>query len=304
MVAAPVSGETLRLAHAGEGSLDVLWGSLTLLTYAYAVPTPRHESPKPYLHPIRTLAGDVVTGFRPKDHVWHKGIQMTAPNLSGQNFWGGGSYVHGSGYVDLPNNGTMEHVEWEQLEEGDGGVRLVERLTWRTAEDEPWIDERRSVEVGAVDSDAGCYRVSFGFRLRSLAAHDLVFSSPAIEGRAEAGYGGLFWRGPDSFVDGRVMVAGGVEGSDAMGARAPWLAFTGRHENGRASTLVFVDDEASARHPIPWFVRGVPIACVSFAFAFSERLTLAPGEEVALLHHLVVATGELDRADVERLLAG
>ncbi|MFI6290470.1 DUF6807 family protein [Nonomuraea sp. NPDC050790] len=26
----------------------------------------------------RTLDGDVVTGYRPHDHRWHKGLQMTA----------------------------------------------------------------------------------------------------------------------------------------------------------------------------------------------------------------------------------
>lgn len=166
--------------------------------------------------------------------------------------------------------------------------------------------DRRATEDrrGAVDADSRSYRVSFAFRLGNVAAHDLVFSSPAVEGRADAGYGGLFWRGPDSFVDGRVLAAGGLEGTEAMGARAPWLAYTGSHDSGRASTLVFVDDEASARYPTAWFVRSSPIACVSFGFAFREPLTLAPREELALRHHVVVASGALDRAEIERLAAG
>ncbi|MCU1566417.1 MAG: oxidoreductase, partial [Pseudarthrobacter sp.] len=32
------------------------------------------SSPRPYLHPVRTLAGTVVTDHQPLDHVWHLGV--------------------------------------------------------------------------------------------------------------------------------------------------------------------------------------------------------------------------------------
>ena len=293
----------LRLVGAGDERVEAFWGSLPLFTYVYRVAAPRSESPKPYLHPVRTLSGDVVTAFRPEDHVWHKGVQMTAPNLSGQNFWGGGTYVHGSGYVDLPNNGTMEHVEWEAVETDGTAARMVERLTWRTAAGEAWIDERRTIEVPRVDAAAGVYQLSFAFQLRNVASQDLVFASPAIEGRPDAGYGGLFWRGPDSFVGGRTIAGGGLEGADVMGSRAEWLAFTGLHDGGGASTLIFVDGRTNPRYPTEWFVRTSPIACVSPAFAFSERLTLPAAGELTLRHALVVVAGDVGRAEVERLVA-
>jgi len=298
-----MTSDRLRLVGSGDERVEVLWGRLPLFTYVYRVAAPRSESPKPYLHPIRTLSGDVITAFRPDDHVWHKGVQMTAPNLSGQNFWGGGTYVHGSGYVDLPNNGTMEHVEWEAFETDGTAARLVERLTWRTAAGEAWIDERRTIEVPRVDAAAGVYQLSFTCQLRNVASNDLVFASPAIEGRPDAGYGGLFWRGPDSFVGGRAMAAGGLEGADVMGSRAQWLAFTGHHEGGGVSTLIFIDDRMNPRYPTEWFVRTSPIACVSPAFAFSERLTLPPADELTLRHALVVVADDVGRADVERLVA-
>ncbi|MBA2294231.1 MAG: PmoA family protein [Actinobacteria bacterium] len=298
-----MTSERLLLADTADECVEVLWGQLPLFTYVYRVDAPRSESPKPYLHPVRTLSGDVITGFRPEDHVWHKGVQMTAPNLSGQNFWGGGTYVHGSGYVDLPNNGTMEHVEWKELETDGTAARLVERLTWRTAAGEVWIEERRTIEVPRVDSSAGVYQLSFTFQLRNLASHDLVFASPAIEGRPDAGYGGLFWRGPDSFVGGRIIAAGGLGGTDIMGSRAQWLAFTGCHDSGSLSTLIFIDDTTNLRYPTEWFVRTSPIACVSPALAFSERLTLPAADELTFRHALVVAAGDVGRADIERLVA-
>lgn len=53
-------------------------GDVELFRYVVKPAATAFEGPKPYLHPVRTLAGDVVTAYRPNDHRWHKGIQMTA----------------------------------------------------------------------------------------------------------------------------------------------------------------------------------------------------------------------------------
>ena len=45
-----------------------------LFRYVYRPDDPPLESPRPYLHPVRTLGGEVVTDCRPADHPWHKGI--------------------------------------------------------------------------------------------------------------------------------------------------------------------------------------------------------------------------------------
>ena len=56
------------------------------------------------------MAGDVVSLFRPHDHVWHKGIAWALPVVGDENFWGGPTYVHGRFYVQLPNNGVQGHA--------------------------------------------------------------------------------------------------------------------------------------------------------------------------------------------------
>ena len=88
---------------------------ITLFEYVYRPGGAAFEGPKPYLHPVRTLADEVVTTFRPHDHRWHKGIQMTIAHLSGQNFWGGNTYVHGKGYLPTPEVGRMDHRGWHHL---------------------------------------------------------------------------------------------------------------------------------------------------------------------------------------------
>lgn len=270
--------------------------------YVFRPDTPPYESPKPYLHPLRTLAGEVVTLLRPHDHVWHRGIQMTATSLSGSNFWGGATYVHGSGYVDLHDQGPMLHKAWDHV--GAEGSRAVmrERLDWVSERDELLLAERREIQFADVDPETSSYRLRVAMALRNVSERTLEFSSPTVAGRPDAGYGGLFWRGPRSFTGGSVLTADGIDdAAAAMGSTSPWLAFTGRHDgSGRSSTLVFVDHRDNPRYPTKWFVRSEPFACVSFAFMFDEVLALPAAATLRLTYDVIVADGALGADDIFR----
>ena len=102
-----VARVSLAVHDDGDGAITVRAGDVELFRYVY-IPDdcPQLESPKPYLHPIRTRAGHLVSLFRPHDHVWHKGIAWSLPWSVSENFWGGPTYVHGQFYVQLPNDGS------------------------------------------------------------------------------------------------------------------------------------------------------------------------------------------------------
>lgn len=282
--------------------LAVLAEDLELLRYAYRPETDPFESPKPYLHPVRTLAGDVVTGYRPHDHRWHKGIQMTASHLSGENFWGGGSYVRGEGYLDLPNVGSMRHRGFTELIDSGDRISLVELLDWHTQTGARWVEERRSIIVGDVVD--GSWSLDFATSLHNVRGEPLSFGSPATNGREQAGYTGLFWRGPRAFTGGTVLAAGGQGGPEMMGRRARWLAYVGRHDEvDRASTLLFVDGPDNQSAPTHWFVRNEPFPAVNPSFAFHQEVTLHAGETLDLRYRLVVADAAWDRSRLESYLA-
>ncbi|GAA4618793.1 PmoA family protein [Actinoallomurus liliacearum] len=277
----------MRIEHLGDHTLAVHERDVELFRYVYRPTTPAFEGPKPYLHPVRTLAGDVVTAYRPHDHRWHKGVQLTASHLSGENFWGGGSYVRDQGYVDLPNVGVMRH---EEFTEADGG-RIAERLTWHTQAGEHWVDEGRELAVRDVTGDS--WALEFATALTNVRGEALVFGSPTTNGRPAAGYSGLFWRGPRAFTDGDVIAADGQGGPELMGRPAAWLAYVGRHDEvDRASTLMFFDDPGFGSD---WFVRTTPFPAVNPSLAFAEEFALPPGETLRLRYRIVVADGAWDR---------
>jgi hypothetical protein len=266
-------------------------GDVELFTYVHRPSTPAFEGPKPYLHPVRTLAGDVVTAFRPHDHRWHKGVQMTATDVSGENFWGGNTYLRDQGYVALPNVGSMRHDEFTSTDSG-----FEETLSWFTEAGENWVRESRSLTVRDVEDDA--WTLEFATTLTNLRSEPLVFGSPTTNGRELAGYTGFFWRGPRSFTEGTVIAADGGSGQEMMGKAARWLAFVGQHDEvDRSSTLLFIDHpENKNTH---WFVRSTPFAAVNPSFAFFDTVEVAAGESLSLRYRLVVATGEWDREHLE-----
>jgi len=223
----------LAIADRAGRALDVRCGDTLLATYVYAPDDPAVESPRPYFHPVRTLAGDEISLYRPHDHVWHKGIAWSLPNVSlpnvgTENFWGGPTYTRGRGYEQLPNNGTIAHRAFEWMTVTADRTEIGERLDWITAGGDVWFDETRSFAVALVDATA--WVLTFATRMTNVSAYPIMIGSPTTEGRDNAGYGGLFWRGPRSFSGGTVYAPGLAGGDELMGIRADWLGFAGRHE--------------------------------------------------------------------------
>jgi hypothetical protein len=298
---------TLSLTHVHDDRITVAHRPTGTELFAYVYrPEAAWEAPKPYLHPIRTLGGGLVTDYRPNDHRWHKGLQLTASHLSGQNLWGGNTYVHGEGYVALPERiGSMAHTGFDQVSAGPDGVVIAERLTWHPYDGSLWAQEERRIEVRA-DTEGGSWTLTWSSAVTNRRAEPLRFGSPTTAGRPEAGYTGLFWRGPRAFRGGHAFTAGADSTErDLMGEQAPWLAYSGEHDgrDGHA-TVVFEhapgNDHAGDKgtHPAHWFVRTDPFAAVAPSFAFHEELVLDPGEVLARAYRVHVADGAWDAAAV------
>ncbi|MEV5879537.1 PmoA family protein [Streptomyces sp. NPDC052101] len=300
----------LRLVHAHGDRITVRApaAGVELLAYVYRREA-AWEAPRPYLHPIRTLSGAVVTDYRPHDHRWHKGLSLTASHLSGANLWGGNTYVHGQGYLALPERvGSMRHTGFDEVTAAGDRVVIAERLTWHPYDGELWAEEERRIEVHDVAPDSGSWALTWTSAVTNRRAEPLRFGSPTTAGRELAGYTGLFWRGPRAFRAGRILGPQG-EGPELMGTRAPWLAYSGEHDgvDGHA-TLVFAhapeNDHSGAggTHPAHWFVRDEPFAAVAPSWSFFEELELAPGATLRRRYRVVVADGAWRRGDVVKYL--
>lgn len=281
-----------------------------LVRYVYRPTDVQLESPRPYFHPLRTVGGDLVSLFRPHDHVWHKGIAWSLPNVGPHNFWGGPTYVRGQEYVQLDNDGSMVHEGFTAEHADDDGVTVTESLVWVTQAGERVVKEVRTFSVTLADAastEAGgtaahpAWVLTFQTTMTNISSTALPIGSPTTNGRENAGYGGLFWRGPRSFTGGTILAPGFAGGEEIRGQRAPWVGFTGTHdETARQSTLVMVDSSDNPRGPSSpgldpeWFARNEWFACVCAAPAFSEEIPFAPEESLTFRYAVVVADGGAD----------
>ncbi|WP_432488342.1 DUF6807 domain-containing protein [Kineococcus sp. SYSU DK018] len=297
----------LALDATTPGRTVVRAGDVDIATYVHDGDFPANESRKPYLHPLRTLDGAVVTAYRPHDHRWHKGLQMTASHVSGQNFWGGGTYVHGEGYVPKDNVGQMRHDGFDTARSSGGTVELVERLTWISSGGQEWAREVRSHRFGSVDPARGTWTLDFDTEITCTRGEPLELGSPTTHGRPSAGYTGYFWRGPRGWTGGTITTPD-REGEDAMGTLSAWLAYSSPHDevDGGGTLLVLAGSASTTSNPevpLTWFVRHAPFPAIAPSFAFHDEVVLADGESLRLRHRVVVGDRIWGREEIEEVAA-
>lgn len=258
------------------------------------------SSPRPYLHPVRTLAGTVVTDHQPLDHVWHLGVGVALQDVDGVNFWGGRTYTREAGeYIWRPDHGSIAVTAAEETGSGPAG-RLQERLTWNGPDGGAVLFEERTWSWSRVSDRA--WSLSLDFALSPAGNKPVSLGSPGSNGRVEGGYGGFFWRLPEC-GGARVWSPEGAGEAGVHGTVTRWLAWTGTFtkEAGGAgeATLVFVAPETSTD---PWFVRVDGYPGVGQSLAWDKPVIAAPGNPVRRSITVFVADGILDTADIEALL--
>ncbi|MFI6791723.1 PmoA family protein [Nonomuraea sp. NPDC050383] len=296
----------LQITDEHDRSLRLTAGGVELFRYVYGPWDARLESPRPYFHPLRTLSGRTVSLYRPWDHVWHKGIAWSLPNVGAQNFWGGPTYYRDRGYAQEDNNGSTVHTGFTSIETavetGQDRVTVGETLDWVASTGDTWFTERRAF-AATVDEAQGTWTLAYATAFTNVSGATVPIGSPTTEGRPNAGYGGLFWRGPRSFSGGRVYMDGRTGGDEMMGERGGWLAYAGDHdETGGSSTLVFTDDTpGTGEEPVRWFVRTGVFACVCPAPFFDTVRPVEPGQSLSFRHTVTFADGDTGPGGAESL---
>ncbi len=250
------------------------------------------SGPRPFLHPVRTLGGVIVTDAHPADHDWHLGASVALQDVNGVNFWGGGTFVRGQGYRWLDDHGRIVTTALTTTDDGfasaadwltpSGAALLTERTRWSFA---PSGDPR-----------AWAFRTSTALTASGPAVE---LGSPGTNGRVGGGYGGFAWRFPEA-SDVEVRTAD-ASGEDAVhGTVSAWIAFSARFPDGEATIVLAPDDARTAQDP--WFVRVAAYPGIGSALAWEHPIRLDAGASVALSLRGLVADGRLTDAEIAALL--
>ncbi|MBM2621003.1 PmoA family protein [Actinoplanes sp. LDG1-06] len=228
-------------------------GDVEVATYVVDPPLDIRLAPRPYLHPVRTLGGTVVTDELCFDHPWHLGASVTLADVNGWNFWGGRTYVRDEGYTWLDDHGSIRHDSWQP---DPGG--LTETLLWRDGDSRTQLTEHRRIAAAPA---LGGWELSFRYALTAPPTREVSLGSPATNGRTGgAGYGGFFWRCP-----GGRAVADQPHGSTAS-------AVTLTVDDRYALTFRGLADDDR------WFIRTDDYIGVCAALAWEKPLIIPAGE--------------------------
>ncbi len=291
----------LRLIHVVNEVVQVRYGDVTVLEYHYQPDVPLEESPKPYIHPLATPQGDVLSLYRPHDHPWHHGLYFGWASVNGVNLWGGASYVRGQGYVNRHDHGAMIHEGWDRLAVDEVGVRMEERILWRDVEARPMARERRMLVVYHPQSDDSLLLTLQAEVQAEPEQAPLCFSSPMIEGRPDpSGYSGLTLRLPRSMTGGEVFNSEGSTGDAVMGQRARWVCYTGGLDGScKVCSVAIFDHPGNPRHPVHFFVRSVPYGVLNPALCWDEVYVLEANQGLHLTYGVWVHVGKAEAAQVQ-----
>ncbi|HND61220.1 MAG TPA: PmoA family protein [Opitutaceae bacterium] len=279
---------TLRLDHETGRAVRLCWGDALLARYVYAPEVELKESPKPYFHPLNSLAGDTLTNFRPNDHPWHHGLCFTLNQVSGANFWGGPTCLRPDGYKWRDDHGVQQHVAWTRLEAAGATATLAHTLEWRRLA-ETLLRETRTLGV-TVDAAARTWALHWQGRITNVSGRTLKLGNPhSGGGLAGSHYTGLQFRGARELLDDhldptiKVVAEGGLEGIPAVhGAAARWMEWHGQLDGTLHRVIIRFENHPG---PLHWFVRrNYPLAALPVQF--DQELPLAPGAELVIDHTL------------------
>lgn len=268
-------------------AVDLSVAGALLARYERRPVMPDVYSPRPYLHPLFTLSGAVLTDAGAAVHRHQHGISVALPDVDGVSYWGGRTYLEDRGPTLLANHGTQMSVELIT-----SGEQMDERLIWHGPDGARQLSERRHLSSSIREDRTGWEL----FWRSALTAddHDVLITSPAETGRPDARYGGIFWRFP--MVEKVRIVTADGEGS-AHGSRSPWMALINADE-ARPWTVVLRQHGPA---PVPWHVRNDDYLAVCPAIAWDAPVRIAQGESLEIGLDAVVLDEALRADDIREI---
>lgn len=235
-------------------------------------------APKPYIHPLRSPGGRLLTRAGSPRHPWHRGLWFAVKWVDGDNFW-----------EEQPPYGVQRHdgddprapVRWVRP---DGTVALVEDRSVT------------AVDLGRTDAWAIDWVSSL------TPGGDRAVLLDRTPYTTWGGYGGLTFRGAGDWAGTRLLIDGAGEHRRPEGIPGRWCDLSGADAG-----VTLLDHPANPRHPVTWYgatrsrIYGDDWAnYCNAAFLFGAPWVLEPGTRLTLRYRVVIHDGPWDAARCDR----
>ena len=259
------------------------------------------EAKKPFLHPLRSASGKIVTRVWPmeekdgeaKDHVHHQGLWFTHGDVNGLDFWANHPTQKSDkkGIVTLNKLGALK-----------GGKKLglvAASFDWKDPKGEVVLTEDRLMTF---HSDPNLRIIDFDIKLTGKVA--------AKFGDTKEGFFALRLTAPlDARHSGKMTSAEGAVGEKKVwGKRSPWVDYAGELE-GEKLGVTIMDHPGNLKHPTYWHSRDYGLFAAN---VFGEHdfyndksrdgsVTLEPGKSWRFRYRLVIHPGDAASAGIAKM---
>lgn len=257
---------------------------------------PGAEFDKPFLYPIRTPAGHVLSrGFpispvegESNDHGWHRGFFYGHGIINGQDFWRELGHEKASRLVSAPHSisnarGVLSFASDMVIPSGATIGKIAQQYT--------------------INAESTMYAMEVSITIEANRGQPLVFG--------DTDDGGFAFRLSDSFREdrgARLSNSEGLTGTAKMwGQPARWVHYEADLPTGSAGVAV-LDHPSNLRHPTRWHARGYSL-CAANPFALRSftkdqssdgSFTITAGKSLRLRYLVLIHDGALPAKAVEQ----
>ena len=277
-----------------EGPLELNHGESPVFRYnTRPVRDPDHpeanQSRDAYIHPAFSPSGAVVTGdYSRESHPHHRGffLAYTKTEVGGlhPDFW---NIQDGSGKIVFERLGDAiagpvtarfsAFHRWRATDQG-GNAREVLRERW---------------DVEAIEIPGAPYW------LIDLVSTQRATDAPLI--LPPYRYGGMAYRGPDSFFPKGVLdvlTSAGLGRVDGDQRPARWVDLTGPVVEGHYAGAALLDHPGNLHHPTPARIHPTTLPFVCFVPSHDEAVTIGPESPTIFRYRILIHDGHPD-ADLD-----
>jgi hypothetical protein len=270
------------------------------------------ETHKPYLAPLRSAAGIVVTRAYPmdanvagesKDHPHHRGLWFTHGDVNGYDFWGNEPEQKGAG----KGKGDVVLLKVNKVSGGKSSGTIDASFEWRAGGQALLLESRKMTfysdpKLRIIDFDATLspdVKVTFGDTKEGMFA---IRVAAPLEGQQPKGIDAPKRTGK------LVNAQGKIGEKNVWGKKSEWADMSGEID-GQPVGIAIMDHPNNPRHPPYWHARDYGLFAVNI---FGQHdfendkgrdgsLTIQPGQPLRFRYRVIIHPGDANTAHIRDL---
>ena len=262
---------------------------------------PAHDGNKPYLWPLRTASGIIVTRHYPMvegetmDHPWHHGLYFAHGAVSDTDFWN----------TEVSNPDPKKgHMALKKMLETKGGAKsgtIKASFEGFNPSNKLLMTEMRTITFY---SDPQLRIIDYEITIDPVPGQKLTFQDTK-----EGTFGMRLATALSEDKGGKMVNAEGKETEkNVWGKRSPWVDYYGQLD-GQTVGVAIMDNPKNPRYPTYWHARAYglfaanPFGVGNFTGDKSQNgnLTVEPGQHLTFRYRVVVHAGDVRSANIAAL---